>query len=103
MTAAKRLAHHVLERHPLKDHRLAAPAVEQRLLDREAAPQQADDEVVLVVRTGASGTTQYISSMSATIPSEQAVSTTAWESAERRPLLSHAVRCSPPSPTGWSR
>ena len=44
------VAHDLLERHPLLDDRVAAAAVEQRLLDaREAAAQQADDEVVLVV------------------------------------------------------
>jgi len=44
------VAHDLLERHPLEDHLMAAAGVAQRLLDaREAAAQQADDEIVLVV------------------------------------------------------
>ena len=43
-------AHEILELHPLMNHRRAAAAVEQRLLDsREATAQHADDEVISVV------------------------------------------------------
>ena len=50
------LAHHLLKRHPLPDHRVAAIARQKCLLHpRKSATEHADDQVVLVVGLGLRG------------------------------------------------
>ena len=49
--ADEALAHQLLELHALLNDRRAPAALQKRLLDtREAAPQHADDQVILEVR-----------------------------------------------------